>query len=155
MLESIGAELDERNAVALAEPDAVSRLRGLVDALLGLQRDRPASLLIIAREFLDRSGRIEAAESLPLAGTVRDTVAAIEDGQRAGSVRDGDPVALTAAFHGALLNGVLARTVYERTADRSADAWDESIVAASLALVLVEGRSGTGVVGGGPGVVLG
>ncbi len=121
VLETIAADLDARDAAALAfTDDPVAQIRGPVDTLLSLHRDQPTALMIIAQEFLDRSGRIQGAGGLPLAG-VRDTVGVIEAGQRQGSTRPGDPVAMTAALHGALLHGVLGRLVYERTADRTTD----------------------------------
>ena len=75
VLEDVGADLDARDAAALAATDdPVEQLHGLVGALLSLHRERPTALAVIAQEFLDRSGRIEQAGALPLAGVVRDTV---------------------------------------------------------------------------------
>lgn len=118
----------------------VEQLHGLVAALLTLHQERPTALMIISQELLDRSGRITTANVLPLARVVTDTVAVIEAGQRAGVVRDGDPLALTAALHGALLHGALGQSVYARTADRppSSD-WHDHIGASALA-VLLPGR---------------
>jgi TetR/AcrR family transcriptional regulator len=139
VLDTIAADLDARDAAALAAADdPVAQLRGLVDSLLSLHRDRPTALMIIAQEFLDRSGRIDTAGVLPLAGVVRDTMRVIEAGQRDRSARDGDPLAMTAALHGALLHGCLGRLVYQRTATdsinpRPEDAWEHEITRAALA----------------------
>lgn len=117
VLDTIAADLDARDAAALAAADnPVDQLHGLVDALLSLNHDRPTALMIIAQEFLDRSGRIDTAGVLPLASVVRHTVEVIRTGQQQGGIRDGDPLAMTAAVHGALLHGCLGRLVYQRTA---------------------------------------
>ena len=138
VLESIAADLHTRSAAAVAGTDEpIDQLRGLVEALLGLDADRPTALLVIAREFLDRSGRIEEATTLPLAGVVAQTVAVIRAGQAVGAVGNGDPLALTAALHGALLHGVLGRRVYTRVADREVPAtWTDDIVRVALSGVL-------------------
>lgn len=146
VLEKIAADLDTRDAAALgATDDPVARLHGLVDALLSLHRDRPTALMIIAQEFLDRSGRIDAAAVLPLAPVVRDTVNVIRTGQQDGSIRGGDPLAMTAALHGALLHGCLGRPVYQRTADGTVDpddrAWESAITTAALAGIVTPGRT--------------
>lgn len=146
VLESIAADLDERDAAALAAVDEpVDQLRGLVDALLSLHRDRPTALMIIAQEFLDRSGRIDTAGVLPLAGVVRHTVNVIHTGQQHGSIRKGDPLAMTAALHGALLHGCLGRPVYQRTSDDSVDAehreWESEITTAALAGIVTPART--------------
>lgn len=141
VLEAIAADLDARDDAALAtSANPVDQLRALVGALLALHRERPTALMVIAQELLDRSGRIEDAGVLPLAQVVQDTVAVIEAGQRAGVVRDGDPVAMSAVLHGALLHGALGRTVYTRTAGRGADgdAWEGELVRHALATVLVD-----------------
>ena len=140
VLEAIAADLDARNAEAIAAAaDPVGRLRGLVDSLLALHRDRPTALLVIAHELLDRSERIEAAGLLPLAGVVGDTVGVVEAGQRDGSIRPGDPVAMTAALHGALLHGMLGRDVYTRAAGRDAAGpdWSTEVARTVLAGVVV------------------
>ena len=143
VLEAIATDLDARNAVTLAESDdPVDRLTGLVDNLLALNRDRPTALMIITREFLDRSGRIEGAGVLPLAGVVRDTVAVVHAGQQHRQMRPGDPLAITAALHGALLHGMLGRIVYERTegardSPPSHEDWESEIASAALSAVLL------------------
>jgi TetR/AcrR family transcriptional regulator len=143
VLEAIATDLDARNAVTLAESDdPVDRLTGLVDTLLALNRHRPTALMIITREFLDRSGRIEGAGVLPLAGVVRDTVAVIQAGQQHQQMRPGDPLAITAALHGALLHGMLGRIVYERTegardSPSTHDDWESEIAGAALSAVLL------------------
>lgn len=138
VLEEIGADLDARDAAVLeVTGEPVDRLHGLVDVLLSLHRDRPTALMIIAQEVIDRSGRIDEAGVLPLAGVVRDTVAVLEAGQRAGAVRDGDPVAMTAALHGALLYGALGQLVHGRAAGRQPGPdWDAEIARSALASVL-------------------
>lgn len=143
VLEAIAADLEARDAAALdAADEPVGQLHGLVDGLLGLHRDRPTALLVIAQEFLDRSGRIEGAGVLPLAGVVRNTVAVIEAGQRDGTMRAGDPVAMTAALHGALFHGALGRTVYGRTADRRTDGrWESDVARSALAGVVLPAGS--------------
>lgn len=139
ILESIGADLDARDAAGLADAATpLDRLRGLVDALTALGQEHPTALMIITQELLDRSGRIGSAAALPLAGVVRDTVTVIEDGQAEGSVRDGNPVALTAALHGALLMGFLGQAIYIRTAERDSldAAWRQDVAAAAIAGVV-------------------
>ena len=76
-------------------------------------------LMTIAQEFLDSSARIDTTGVLPLASVVRATVEVIRTGQQHGSIRDGEPLAMTAALHGALLHGCLGRPVYHRTATDS------------------------------------
>lgn len=146
VLETIGADLDRRTEAAMAAADTpAEQLRGLVDALLRLADERPTALLVIAQEFMDRSGRIEEAGTLPLAAVVRDTVAVLEAGQRDGTVRDGDPVAMTAALHGALVHGLLGRTVYARTSGVTpGDGWRREVAASALGSVLVPVRPSTG-----------
>ena len=141
VLEDIAAELDGRVAAAMGRAeDPPSQLQGLVDSLLGLQRDRPTALMIIAQEFLDRSGRIEAAGVLPLAGVVQVTVGVIEAGQQQGSIRQGDPLAMAAALHGALLHGALGEPVYARTAERRDDGpWLQEIARSALSGALALG----------------
>lgn len=112
----------------------VEQLEGLVDALLTLHQERPTALMIISQEFFDRTGRITTAHVLPLARVVTDTVAVIEAGQDAGVLRDGDPLALTAALHGALLHGALGQSVYAATANRTPDGdWNHHIAKSALA----------------------
>ena len=134
VLDSIAEDLDERTTAADTSAAPVDRLREMIDSLISLHRDRPAALAIIGHEFLDSSGRIEDAEVLPLAGVVNDTVAAIEAGQRDGSIRPGNPVAMTAALHGALIIGALGRSVYTRTAgaDGTED-WEDELSRSALA----------------------
>lgn len=138
VLEDIATDLDTRNDAALkAADDPIEQLRGLVEALVGLHHERPTALMIISQEFLDRSGRIDTAGVLPLARVVTDTIDVVEAGQREGSIRDGDPVAMTAALHGALLHGALGQAVYARTADRPpADRWKQQVAHSALASVL-------------------
>ena len=84
----------------------------------GLTRLRPSCQSVLALGFADRSF---------------DTVTALEAGQRNGSVRPGDPVAMTAALHGAILVGVLGRTVYERTTGgRYAEDWEAEVARSAL-----------------------
>lgn len=138
VLEDIADDLRARTGAALRAADGpVAQLRGLVTALVDLHGGRPTAMMIIAQELLDRSGRIDAAAVLPLAHVVTDSIAAIEAGQGEGSVRDGDPVALTASLHGVLLHGLLGRRVYARTADRPpGEDWDRQVVDSALAAVL-------------------
>lgn len=136
VLESIAADLDGRSAGGDPSIEPVERMRELIGSLLSLHRDRPAAVAIIAHEFLDRSGRIEDADVLPLEGVVADTVSALAAGQRDGSIRPGDPVAMTAALHGAVIIGALGRTVYQRTTGMSsADDWDGELARSALATV--------------------
>ena len=136
VLDSIAMELDARDVARDASATPVERLRRLIDNLLSMHRDRPAALAIIAHEFLDRSGRIEEADVLPLAGIVSTTVASLEAGQRDGTIRPGDPVAMTAALHGALMIGALGRTVYQRTAGvAAAGEWEAELAQSALACV--------------------
>lgn len=138
VLDSIAADLDARNADSDTSAEAVETLHGLVGSLLSLHQDRPTALAIVAHEFLDRSGRIQDAEVLPLSGVVGSTVAALEAGQRQGTIRPGDPVAMTAAMHGALIVGCLGHTVYLRTTGtRSANGWEEELARSALAGVMV------------------
>ena len=140
VLDSIATDLDDRTVASDPAVEPVERLRQLIDALFSLHRDRPAALAIIAHEFLDRSGRIEDADVLPLAGVVANTVTVLEEGQRAGTIRPGDPVAMTAALHGALIIGALGRTVYRRTAgSQSADDWEAELARSALAGVIARG----------------
>lgn len=142
VLDSIAVELDERTVVdAAARPG--EQLQQIVDGLVSLHRDRPAALAIIAHEFLDRSGRIEGAETLPLAGIVTRTVAVIEAGQADGTIRQGDPVAMTAALHGALIVGAVGRGVYVRTSgtsssDAADSGWDHELARSALAGVVAD-----------------
>ena len=95
-------------------------------------------MAIIAHEFLDQSGRIEDAEFLPLAGVVEDTIAILQAGQLAGTVRQGDPIAMTAALHGTIIIGCLGRTVYRRTGgESSSNAWELELARSALASVAV------------------
>ena len=146
VLEAIATDLDTRDAHALSAADApTAQLHGLVDALLSLHRDRPTALMIIAQEFLDRSGRIDTAAVLPLASVVRDTVDVIRTGQQDGSIRGGDPLAMTAALHGALLHGCLGRPVYQRTTGGAVNpedqAWESAITTTALAGIVTPGRT--------------
>lgn len=93
--------------------------------------------MIISREFLDRTGRIEKADAFPLAGVVRDTVSVLEAGQADGTVRQGNPVALAAALHGVMLQGLVSQSVYTRTAGSTVDdeVWRETVVSTARAAV--------------------
>ena len=139
VLESIASDLDDHTAVVEVDgADPVEQLEALVEGLLSLHRDRPTALAIIAHEFLDRSGRIDDAEVLPLAGVVGTTVAILEAGQDDGTVRPGDPVAMTAAMHGALIVGAVGQPVYTRTAGvRPSDEWEAELARTALAGVIV------------------
>ncbi|MEM7342724.1 MAG: TetR/AcrR family transcriptional regulator [Chloroflexota bacterium] len=138
VLDDIAADLDTRYQVDDDSVSAVSKLKELIEGLLSMQRDRPSAMAIIAHEFLDQSGRIEGAEFLPLAGVVEDTVAILQAGQRAEVVRPGDPIAMTAALHGALIIGCIGRTVYHRTGGvPSSDAWETELAHSALASVLL------------------
>lgn len=140
VLESIADDLGGRIEAVDVAADPMDRLRQLVESLVSLHRDRPAALAVIAHEFLDRSGRIESADVLPLSGVVGHTVDAIEAGQRDGSIRSGNPLAMTAALHGSLVIGALGRSVYQATAvDPTDDAWDEELVRTALSMIADRG----------------
>ena len=143
ILEDIAADLDSRYTVADLATDPIGALEQLLAGMLALHRERPNALAIIAHEFLDQSGRIDAADVLPLAGVVKDTVAILKAGQQSGTIRGGDPVAMTAALHGALIIGCIGRAVYRRTSDDataaegSAEGWEAELTRSGLASVLV------------------
>lgn len=143
VLDDIASDLSRCYVVNDDSADAVSKLDALITGLLSLHRDRPNAMAIIAHEFLDQSGRIESAEFLPLASVVRDTVSILEAGQRVGTVRMGDPIAMAAALHGVLIIGCLGRTVYRRTggvlpSDKdSSDAWETELARSARASVLL------------------
>ena len=137
VLDTIAADLDSRYQIEDQIVDPVAKLKELIDGLLTMARERPNAMAIIAHEFLDQSGRIEGAEILPLAGIVKDTIAILQAGQKAGTVRHGDPVAMTAAFHGAIIIGSLGRTIYGRTGGvQPSGSWDVELAQSALASVL-------------------
>lgn len=137
VLESIASDLEGSYRIDDTLEDEVAKLKQLIDGLLSLYRERPNAIAIIAHEFLDRSGRIEGAEFLPLAGVVRDTIAIIEAGQKAGTIRPGNATAMTAACHGAIIIGCLGRTIYRRTGvNYSAEDWESEIARSAMASVV-------------------
>lgn len=141
VLDGIGADFDRRNAAVLAaSDDPVAQLEGLVGVLVALNRERPTAIMIVAQEFLDRSGRINEVDTLPLAGVVRDTLGVVEAGQAAGRVRAGDPMALVALIHGALVYGVLGTHVLGRIAAEGLEegSWAESVADVVVSTVVAD-----------------
>ncbi|MEM8862373.1 MAG: TetR/AcrR family transcriptional regulator [Chloroflexota bacterium] len=137
VLDKIAADFDSQGLVDDQAEDSVAKLKKLVDGLLSMHRERPNAMAVIVHEFLDRSGRIDKAEVLPLAGIVADTAAILRAGQQAGTIRSGDPVAMTAALHGSIMIGCLGRMVYSRTSgEQVADNWEEELMRSALASVL-------------------
>ena len=137
VLNDIAADLDRRYVADEEIVDAVAKLTELVDSLLSMHKERPNAMAIIAHEFLDQSGRIEQAEILPLAGIVEDTIAILQAGQTAGTIRAGDPVVMTAALHGAIIIGCLGRTVYQRTGGKqTSEDWEAELAKSALASIL-------------------
>ena len=137
VLDKIAADFDTQNLVDDQAEDEVAKLEKLVEGLLAMHRERPSAMAVIVHEFLDRSGRINEAEVLPLAGIVADTAAILKAGQLAGTIRPGDPVAMTAALHGSIMIGCLGRTVYGRTSgEQVTDNWEEELMRSALASVL-------------------
>jgi len=136
VLASIAEDLNGRYTLTADSIAGAAQLAQLVEALLTMHRERPSAMAIIAHEFLDQSGRIEEADFLPLAQIVRDTVAILEAGQQAGTVRQGDPVAMSAALHGTLMIGCLGRKVYRRTGGTTAfEQWEAELALSALASV--------------------
>ncbi|MEU4345678.1 TetR/AcrR family transcriptional regulator [Nocardia sp. NPDC023852] len=140
VLVDIGEDIDRRNAAALAAGnDPAAQLRGLVDVLIEMYRARPTALMIVAQEFLDRTGRVTGAGTLPLRGVVRATRSVIEAGQALGQVRQGDALILTSLIHGALLNGLLGRDVYSRMTDEPhREHWEEDLAQAVSDTILIK-----------------
>lgn len=141
MLESVGTDLERRTSQRLArETNPADEIRALVDVLLALGEQRPTALMIISQEFLDRSQRIQQASALPVADIVSTTLRIVRAGQQDGTVREGDPLALTTAFHGVLLQGFLGRAVYERTAglESDDDTWRTTLQDSALAVLLTD-----------------
>lgn len=129
VLDGIGADFDRRNARVLElSEDPVEQLRGLIGVMVDIHRERPTAVMIIAQEFLDASTRIAEAGTLPLAGVIRDTMSVVEAGQALGRVRRGDPLAVVATIHGALIYGVLGTVVLGRIVDGGIDeGWEQSV----------------------------
>ena len=140
VLDSIASDLEQRSVSDDDPVEPVERLRRLIESFLSLHEERPAALAIVAHEFLDSSGRIESAEVLPLERAATDTVAVLQAGQRDGTIRPGNPVAMTAALHGALIIGVVGRAVYRRTTRTEyADDWEAELARSALASVVADG----------------
>lgn len=137
VLEGVGTDIDERMdaaVVEVVEPD--QRLRAVLAVLVDLGGDRPTALRIVMQEFLDDTDRIPRATVLPLAGAVSRTVAAVVEGQAAGVVVDGDPLALTARLHGTIFYGLLGTTVLGRVHEPPGEGWADRLVDAALAGLL-------------------
>ncbi len=133
VLEAVGADIDDRMVAAMVDgTDPVDRLRALTGVLVELGEDRPTALRLVMHEFLDDSGRLERASVLPLAGAVRTTVGVIRDGQAAGEVVDGDPLALLARLHGTIFYGLLGQTVLGRIHTDPAPGWEARLVDVAL-----------------------
>ena len=133
VLESVGEDIDRRMDEATAElVGADERLRALLGVLVTLGRERPTALRLVMHEFLDDTGRIEKATVLPLAGAVRRTVRVIDEGQSAGAVEAGDPLAIVARLHGTLFYGLLGSTVLGRMRTEPAEGWASGLVEAAL-----------------------
>lgn len=140
VLLDIAADLNSRYQVPDEITDPLTKLEELVDGLLTMYRERPNGMAIIAHEFLDQSGRIEEAEILPLAGIVEDTVKILKAGQAAGTIRQGDPVPMTAAMHGSIIIGCLGRTIYGRTGgEADSENWGAELANSALASVILAG----------------
>ncbi len=133
VLEAVGEDIDRRMDEATAElVGADERLRALLGVLVTLWRERSTALRLVMHEFLDDTGRIEKATVLPLAGAVRRTLAVIEEGQSAGAVEAGDPLAIVARLHGTLFYGLLGTTVLGRILTEPAERWADRLVEAAL-----------------------
>ena len=138
VLLDIAADLDSHYTAEDGIDNPVAKLEELVEGMLTMYRERPNGMAIIAHEFLDQSGRIEEAEILPLAGIVEDTITILKAGQAAGAIRQGDPVPMTAALHGAIIIGCLGRTIYGRTGGENAsENWGAELANSALASVIL------------------
>ncbi len=133
VLEGVGEDMDRRMDEATAGLVGVDeRLRALLGVLVTLGRERPTALRLVMHEFLDDTGRIEKATVLPLAGAVRRAVEVIEEGQSAGDVVDGDPLAIVSRLHGTLFYGLLGTTVLGRIDAEPEEGWADRLVDAAL-----------------------
>lgn len=138
VLESVGADLDRRMAEALEGVDgAADRVRALLGVLVAVWEERPAALRLVMHELLDDSGRIERASVLPLGGAVRRAVEVVEAGQRAGTVIEGDPLAIVARLHGTLLYGLVGTAVLGRVHAPPAPGWAGRLVEEAMAGVVM------------------
>ncbi len=133
VLEAVGEDLDRRMDEATSGlAGTEERLRALLGVLVALGRERPSALRLVMHEFLDDTGRIEKATVLPLAGAVRRTMRVIEEGQAAGVIETGDPMAIVARLHGTLFYGLLGTTVLGRMRSQPARGWADGLVEAAL-----------------------
>ncbi len=145
VLEAVGEDIDRRMDEATADlVGADERLRALLGVLVTLGRERPSALRLVMHEFLDDTGRIEKATVLPLAGAVRRTVEVIEEGQEAGAIEPGDPLAIVARLHGTLFYGLLGTTVLGRMRTEPAEGWADGLVEAALGGLLRKPARTTG-----------
>lgn len=102
-VEAINARLTE---LAASIPEPRARLRALLDAYVGVARDRPdlyrGAFLFVRPRSLPTPER-EPLESAPFAQLL---ITAVRDGQQSGAFRPGDPVRLAqlawATVHGAI-----------------------------------------------------
>lgn len=137
VLEDVGADMDRRIGEALAESsDPGERLRALARVLVELGVERPTALRLVLHEFLDDSDRIDRARALPLAGAVREAVTVVVDGQGAGLIIDGDPLAIVARLHGTVIYGTLGRGVLGRVHGDPGPQWSERLVEIAMAGLL-------------------
>lgn len=143
VLDEIASDLNTRYTVNDTSADTSTMLDQLIEGLLSMHRDRPNAMAIVTHEFLDQSGRIEEAEFLPLATVVGDTIAVLKAGQRAGTIREGNPIAMTAALHGVIIIGCLGYTVYQRTGGVSSSGemvfnhWEKELARSARACVCI------------------
>ncbi|MBN9526601.1 MAG: TetR family transcriptional regulator [Alphaproteobacteria bacterium] len=115
VLDRLAAELEQRLASGLgAATDPAARVEAALSAQLAWTVERPQAARLVLRELLDNLGRVEQARHLPLVTYVETMTGVIEQGQRAGCLREGAPLVLLTQYLGALAYALAARPTFAR-----------------------------------------
>ncbi len=144
VLDRLAAELERRLALSLKDTARpADRVEAALDAQLAWTLERPQAARLVLRELLDNLGRVEQARHLPLGGYVATLTGVIEEGQKAGRLRAGPPLALLTQYLGALAYALVARPTFARMQRNDALLADEADW-----IVAVAGSARAGLKGG-------
>ncbi len=116
------------------------RLQAFVELQVGWMRARPTGFRLITRELLDNAERMKVAQSRPLEGFLRQSLALLDEAQAAGLVRaDLSALALLTVILGTLNYAKIVRpTFHEAFAQRelrSDRAWMQAMAGDVLRLI--------------------
>ncbi len=115
VLRWIGDEVTDQMTAALdGRSDPGDRLRAMIRTQVEWTFRRPAAVRLVVRELVDNVGRVETADSLPLAGFVETLRGEIRQAQAHGLASRGAPMTLVVQMLGTLSYGLVARPTFLR-----------------------------------------